>query len=200
MSTSSSSSESSELLITAELRAWSSSRTDRSLSDRKQTAGQINHAAVKVLTLKLGPNRLITMRRLLDLSFLVVARAWRSSWRICCLRSCVLARLSCYTNTGLEQIQLIWEHEEPPKAPVCCSEVYLMKPFVCLHLRLLVLDFPLCALRLILFPCCLSFKLPQNPNCKTGHRLRPQGNVVIFHCVDMLHHSPHVRCDFSILC
>lgn len=75
MSTSSSSSESSELLITAALRAWSSSRTDRSPSDRKQTAGQINHAAVKVLTLKLGPNRLITMRRLLELSFLVVTRA-----------------------------------------------------------------------------------------------------------------------------
>lgn len=108
----SSSSESSELLITAAQRAWSSSRTDRSLPDRKQTAGQINHAAVKVLTLKFGPNRLITMRRLLDFGFLVVTHAWRSSFRICCLRSWVLAHLCCYINTGLEQIQLIWEHEE----------------------------------------------------------------------------------------
>lgn len=111
-SSSSSSSESSELLITAALRAWSSSRTDRSLSDRKRAAGQINHPAVKVLTLKLGPNRLITMCRLLDFGFLAVTHAWRTSFRTCCLRSCVLAHLSCCTNTGLEQIQLIWEHEE----------------------------------------------------------------------------------------
>lgn len=110
-SSSSSSSESSELLITAALRVWSSSRTDRNLSDRKQSAAQINHAAVKALTLKLGPNRLITMRRLLNFGFLVVTHACRSSFRICSWRSCVLAHLSCCTNTGLEQIQLIWEQE-----------------------------------------------------------------------------------------
>lgn len=55
------------------------------------------------------------------------------------------------------------------------SEVYLVKIFVRLHLFPLVLDFPLCVLQLILFPCCLS----QNPNYKTRHRLKPQGNVVI---------------------
>lgn len=116
----SSSSESSELLITAALRTWSSSRTDRSLSDRKQTAAQISHAAVTVRTLKWGPNRLITLQRLLDVGLLVVSHAWRTSSRICCLSWCVLTHLSCYTNTGLEQIQLIWEHEEHhPKATVC---------------------------------------------------------------------------------
>lgn len=99
-SSSSSSVESSELLITAALRAWSSSRTDRSLSDRKQTSGQLNHAAVKDLTLKLGPNRLITMCRLLGFGFLPVTVACRSSFRIC---SHILTRQSCSVNAGLEQ-------------------------------------------------------------------------------------------------
>lgn len=116
ISSSSSSSEPSELLITTALRACSSSRTDRSLSDRKQTSGQINPAPVKVLTRKCGPNRLITMCRLLESGVLVVTH---TSFRISCLRPCALAHPSCLINTGLEHIQLTWEHGEHDSKPVC---------------------------------------------------------------------------------
>lgn len=134
-SSSSSSSESSELLITAALRAWSFSRTHRSPCDRKQSAGQINHAAVKVPTLKWGPNGLITICRRLDLGFFVVTRGWRSSFRICCLRSCGLVHLSCSTRTGLEQIQLIWEHEEyhPKSTLPSVSPVFTSSCASCFH-------------------------------------------------------------------
>lgn len=49
------------------------------------------------------------------------------------------------------------------------SEVYLMEPFVRLRLFPLALDFPPCALQLIRFASCLSFKLTQDPDCKTRH-------------------------------
>lgn len=59
---------------------------------------------------------LITMCRLLESGVLVVTR---TSFRICCLRTCALAHQSYLINTGLEHIQLTWEHGEHDSKLVC---------------------------------------------------------------------------------
>lgn len=201
-SSSSSSSESSVLLITAALRVWSSSRTDRNLSDRKQTAAQINHAAAKVPTLKSGPNRPITMRGRLNSGFLVVTRAWRRSLRICSLRSRALAHLCRCTNTGLESDPAhVRTWGTSPKAPVCFLKstswsflpvsISLGSPRISLRVR---------SSSSVFRAACLSnwrriLTARQDTQTEaTGWG----GTSLIFHCVDILHHSPHVRCDLSI--
>lgn len=79
--------------------------------------------------------------------------------------------------------------------------VHLGTRFVpCRLSQWLVLDLPPFALRLILLPCCLSLKLPQNLNWERRHRLNPRGSVVPVRRADMLHHSPHVWCDSGRLC
>lgn len=68
------------------------------------------------------------------------------------------------------------------------SGVHLETRFVSRRLSpSLVLDFPPFVLRLILFPCRLSLKLPQNLNCGRRHRLNPRGSVAVLTCYITAH-------------